>query len=910
MRNAVIIALLCASSSAALAQNAASTSNGPSSPPATGAAASAPNVLSEVVVTGTLIRGEAAPIGSTLTTLSPADIAESGTTNFANLMATVPMLNSFNIAPQGGEFLSGGSSVPGIHDLPGTATLVLIDGHRAVGDSPLLSVPDPSDIPSIAIRSIQVLPTGGSAIYGSDAVAGVINILLRTNFNGEETSVTYGKASPYNSDSIEQLFGRTWNSGSFMLAASYDANSDLLDEDRSFYTPEPAGLQFTPTYTCGNPNVEIGTQTYGGPGLEPGPLRACNPGATADIYFPQRKYAVLTTVRQHIGSRLLLSFDGKYTDSLMKDQTGTEAIDNGTNKTGQPIITLPDTNPYFYQPPGGTATSEQVMMSTAAAGFPSPHTTYRSKSGMVDLGALYNLGHSWTIDGDLDYSWSSSSTQNPNGGFNTTYLDDAINSTNPSTALNPFGTTNSTVAAEILDSPLFFLASQAQYVGNVKANGNLFELPAGVVKLAVGAQDGYYGYSGSNPIGDPGFPGFSDNFVDVNRRFYGVFAEVDAPIVSSANALPGVKKLDVSIAERHDRYSDIGGTTNPKFGINWTPFGDFILQATYGTSFHAPQLADEYGIDTRATGGTLGTAPPGYTLPPGTPFLTAGIAGGRALEPELAKTSTFGFNWTPTYVPGFQADVSYFMIHFSNQVEIPSGSSLFTNPFLESRFVTLNPTGNPADPFAPLTPAQIASVLGGIRLIGFLDTIPLTSLYEIIDERRANIGATEDNGFDFDFTYHRPVPGGVLLSGLSGEYITKYETNEGAGSPWVNNLTNGQSYFTSDTSAYNVIPWRVRATLGWQIGPDFLTQAAVNYTGHYNYGYTNSAGKSAIEWVGEFTTVDWLAQYYFPHDLKVQLNVYNVLNQAPPLVEIAGGFVPESADPLGRLIQLTLVKKW
>jgi len=516
----------------------------------------------------------------------------------------------------------------------------------------------------------------------------------------------------------------------------------------------------------------------------------------------------------------------------------------------------------------------------------------------------------------LDYSWSSSSTQNPNGGLNTTYLDEAIDSTNPSTALNPFGTTNSTVAAEILDSPLFFLASQAQYVGNVMANGNLFKLPAGAVKLAVGAQDGYYRYSGSNPIGDPGFPGFNDNFVDVNRRFYGVFAEVEAPIISSANALPGVKKLDVSLAERHDHYSDFGGTTNPKFGVNWTPVGNFMVQATYGTSFHAPQLADEYGIDTRASGGTLGTAPPGYVLPPGTPFLTAGLAGGRAgLQPELAKTSTFGFTWTPTYVPGFQAVMSYFMIKFSDQVEIPSSSSLFTNPVLESRFVVLNPTGNPADPFAPLTPAQL-SILDGIRLTGLLATIPLTSLYEITDLRRANIGATEDNGFDFDFNYHHSVPGGLLLGGLSGEYITKYQTNEGAGTPWVNNLTNGQSYFTSDTSAYNVIPWRVRATLGWQIGPDFLTQVAANYTGHYNYGYTNSTGKSAIEWVGEFTTIDWLAQYYFPDQnkftdgLKLQLNIYNVLNQSPPFVEVAGGYVPESADPLGRLIQVTLVKNW
>lgn len=918
MRIAILTGLLCAVSSAALAQNAVT---GPASGANNNGAkqkGTPPSALQQVVVTGTLIRGESAPIGSQLTTINPASIVKTGTSNMADLLSTLPMLNSFNVAPQGGqsEFNSGGSSTPGLHGLPGTATLVLLDGHRLVGDTPLLTVPDPSSIPPIAVKQIQVLANGGSAIYGSDAVAGVINIILRNHFNGAKTTVSYGAASPYNTDTIQQLFGKTWHGGSFMLAAAYEGNSDLKNKDRRFYQLAPQGLRFTPNYNCGNPNVQVGSQTYAGPGLAPGPFRACNPTANADMFNQDRRYSVITTVRQDIGSRVRLSFDGKYTDQLTKEEIPAVAVATGHNSSGQPIVTIPDTNPYFFQPPNSSATSENVLMNSTSLG--TPYDVFRSKSGMVDFGALVNLGHTWELNTDFDYSWSTSSTLNSdNGGVNLTYLEAAANSTSPNTALNPFGQTNPTVAAEILDNPLYFYGKQGQYVFNLKANGNLFKLPGGTVKLALGASWMKQKYSGSNPIGVPGQSGYNDNFENASRDSEGVFGEVAIPIVGSANAMTGVRRLALSVATRFDHYSDFGGTTNPKFGVTWEPIRGLQFKGSYGTSFHAPQLADIYGIDTRAGGGGPGTPPPGYVLPPGTPYTTAYIAGGRlGLQPETAKNASFGFDWKPPQVRGFSATVTYFMVRFKNEVQIPPPAELFVVPELESRFIYLNPTGNPADPLAPLTPAQIASALTGIRLTGLLATKPFPTLYEISDLRRANIGATSIDGIDFNFGYRHPVPKGLLMLGLSGEWLREYETNSGPGTPWQNNLLDGNSYQTSDTSAYNVIPWHVRARIGWQAGPNFLTQAYVNYTGHYNWGYTATSGKHQIQWVGSFLTVDWLAQYYFPghnrftRGLMLQLNVDNVFNQPPPMVMVTNGFSQESADPLGRMFRITVTKRW
>ncbi|HEV7135763.1 MAG TPA: TonB-dependent receptor [Steroidobacteraceae bacterium] len=916
MRNAILTGLLCAASTAAIAQNAATA--GPTAPDSSAAASESSTQLQAVVVTGTLIRGEAAPIGSQLTTLGSAQIVNTGTTNTADLLATMPMLNSFNIAPQGGqsEFNSGGSSTPGMHGLPGTATLVLIDGHRAVGDTPLLTVPDPSSIPPGAIDHVEVLADGGSAIYGSDAVAGVINIILKDHFNGAQTNVSYGEANPYNTLDFNQTFGKTWHGGSFLFSGAYESNSDLQNRSRSFYQYAPAGLQYVPNYNCSPPNVEVGSQTYSGSPLTPGPLTQCDPNAYADMYNQNRRYSFITTVRQDLGSRVRLSFDGKYTDQLTKEQTPTVAVATGHDAAGRPIISVPNTNPYFVQPPGSAATSENVLMSTSSLG--TLYDQFRSRSGMANLGALIRLGGDWDLNANLDYSWSSSSTLNPdNGGVNLTYLAAAVNGTSPGTALNPFGPTDPQVAANILDNPLWFYGDQKLLGLDLQSNGTIFTVPGGPVKLAVGATARQEKYSGSNPIGVAGMPGYNDNFVDAKRKIYSADAELAVPIIGSSNSVAGVKRLDVSVAARYSHYSDFGGTTNPKYGLNWVPFDGLKLRASYGTSFHAPQLADVYGIDTRAGGGGPGSPPPGYTLPPGTPYTTAYIAGGRSgLQPETAKNASFGFDWKPQAMPGFSASLTYFLVRFTNEVQIPPPGELFLVPALESRFAYINPTGNPADPLAPLTPAQIAQALNGVRLTGLLATTPFPPLYQIIDLRRANIGATSVDGWDFDFGWRHPVPNGQIMLGLSGEWLTEFETNSGPGTPWADNLVNGNSYQTSDTSAYNVIPWHVRGTIGWQAGAEFMTQANLNYTGHYNFGYVSSAGEHNIQQVGSFFTVDWEAQYFFPDSnkytqgLSAQLNIYNLLSQAPPLVMVANGFSQESANPLGRFFRLSLSKRW
>jgi iron complex outermembrane receptor protein len=895
--------------------------------------------LQEVVVTGTLIRGEA-PIGAPVSVLDNAAIQATGATNTADLLATVPALTTFNTLPIGGnqEYRSTGATVPGMRGLPGTAVLVLLDGHRLVGDSPLLSTADPSSIPAGAIDHIEIVQDGGSATYGSDAVAGVINIITKKNFEGAETSLSYTGANGYNGSNVGQTFGKTWTGGSLLLSGEYESNSSLSNSDRSFYTQDlrPYGGKDGLSTTCGPAlNFSINGTYYSSKTLTPQPgsgvtqLGACDPSANAYLVDPSRRYGFVGNLRQDLGENVHTFLSTKYTDTLSTQLYNPATL--AVNYPGLPGgVVIPNTNPYFLAPPGNpTATSETVLVNSGAFGsLGNVVNTYRARSGMVDLGASVDLWHGWQVTSDFDYGWSNSSALNPDStGVNPTALYAAENGTTTGTALDPFGgRTNPAVVQAIMNWPLLFAATQRVYDFNVKADGTVMSLPGGDLKLAVGAANRHEQYSGEDPIGVPGELGFTQpNSQSAGRVVNAVFAEAAVPIFGAGNALPGLRRLELSLAGRFDHYSDFGSTSNPKYGLVWSPIEDISFRGSYGTSFHAPQLADMYAIDTRATA-TQSTST--TNLPPGMSpgVYTVGIAGGKPdLLPETAKTASFGFDFTPTFIPGFKANVTYFMIRYSNEVEIPPNTPVnFLIPSLAGQLYTYNQTSPGV--YAPLSQAQLQSVLGGVRNTYPGGIAAMPPVYLITDLRRTNLGQSDIDGWDFDLHYINQMSAGTMMLDLSGEYFVKFQTQLGAGTPFINNLTSGLQYYQNDAGAQSIIPWHVRATASWQTGP-LSTQAVVSYTGHYNYAYSaydyssnpNGTGTPATQWVSPFVTVDVSANWDFPNDsgplknTKLQLNVYNILDQAPPMQYItgaSGGFASESANPLGRTIRVSLNKRW
>jgi iron complex outermembrane receptor protein len=179
-----------------------------------------------VVITGTSIRG-VPPTGSNLISVSRDDIETLGAANTPDLLASVPQLNSFNTAPQAsiGGF---GSFAPGMRGLPANATLPLMNGRRLVAAAANETNPDFPLIPSLALERVEVVADGASAIYGSDAVAGVVNFITRKNFTGLEVSATYGQADEYFSGNIGAVYGTDWGTGSALVAYQYTENDNIM----------------------------------------------------------------------------------------------------------------------------------------------------------------------------------------------------------------------------------------------------------------------------------------------------------------------------------------------------------------------------------------------------------------------------------------------------------------------------------------------------------------------------------------------------------------------------------------------------------------------------------------------------------------------------------------------------------
>lgn len=947
--------------------------------------------LDEVVVTGTMIRG-IAPIGQPTTTLDSEAIIATGVTNTADLLATQPSLNSFNTLPIGGNqaFRSTGATVPGMRGLPGTAVLVMLDGHRLVGDSPLLTTADPSSIPAGAIERIEVIEDGGSATYGSDAVAGVINIILKKDFSGAETRTSFTGASDYEAGNLVHTMGKTWDGGSALLSVSYERNGGFRNRDRDYYTQDlrQYGGRYGWVTSCGasaqgvapalNTLLDNGTwfnsanlarlpvTPVGGQLTTTTPARNTPPGLTQgitcdsalnnDLVNPARRYAAVANIRHDVSEKLHLFADAKFTNTDTKQlYQPTNLVVNdptlnttpGSRQTSGTLI-IPGTNPFFLAPPGYTVTPqsvEQVFVNSAIFGKAGDiYNRFSAKSYMVVGGATYDLPHEWQVTGDLNFGYSTSQALNNNStGPNPNALLAAANGTTAGTALDPFGgRTSPDVIRKIMDWPLIFDAQQRIYDLNIRADGPIFALPGGDVRMAVGAAYRRETYDGRNPIGVQGQPNaLQPNEQSAVRKVKAANVELAVPIVGESNSMPGIRGMQLSLAVRTDDFSDFGRTTNPKYGLVWSPIDGLVLRGTYGKSFHAPQLADSFAIDTRSTANVTTGATVLPTNFPGTLGVpTLSFAGGKPnLGSENAVTKTVGIDFRPSFVPGLSMSATFFDIDYKNQVIIPQNNpASINNPALAGSVFLFNKisdtgcsstgaavapgTGGPC--YGPLPQAQVAALLAGVRGVNFTG-VPVT--WFATDLRRTNLGANLIQGWDFDFKYRHELAGGQMTAGLSGEYLTKFYIQSAPGGAYNDALTSGVQYFQNDAGAQSIIPWHVRAHVGWASG-QLSTQLMVNYTGSYKFLYTpvnyavNPNGASLpnqLQRVKNFTTVDVSAIYDFERDAGLlkgtvaQLNVYNITGQSPPLQFSTGnygGFATPSASPLGRTIRVSLTKRW
>ena len=208
--------------------------------------------IDEVTVTGSRIRG-VAPVGSPVISLGREELDLSSASTVADFLKEIPQVVGTGIDET--RFVSTGinasnasrATAINLRGLSPAATLVLLDGHRVTPSGTAGAFVDSSAIPSSAIERLEVVADGSSALYGSDAIAGVVNLIIRKNFEGAETTLRDNFADGYSRFQASQLLGHRWSSGNVMLAYEFSTNDALNSSERDFYRADqrPRGIEYS-----------------------------------------------------------------------------------------------------------------------------------------------------------------------------------------------------------------------------------------------------------------------------------------------------------------------------------------------------------------------------------------------------------------------------------------------------------------------------------------------------------------------------------------------------------------------------------------------------------------------------------------------------------------------------------------
>ncbi len=908
--------------------------------------------LSEVVITGTHIQG-LGPVGSAVIGLDQMQMTQTGITNTSDMLRTLPQVLKFGTGDdtragalfQGADLNTTGASGVNLRGLGSASTLSLVNSHRVLPQGPNLQLFDSSSIPMIALERIDVIPDGASAIYGSDAMAGVVNYVTRRPFNGAISSGSFGFADSTQRWKGSQLVSQKWDTGGFLIAAEYGHQDRLAAADRpNLYNDDFSAYGGAPFSSFAAPgNVVIGGVSYAIPTGHATDLQLSDLGAAGTINrenawkgrdaLPKtNRKSVFASFEQDITPNIQIHAEGLYADRSFS------AVQERPTAT----LTVPDTNPFspcnpahapFTNTLGITCTGSLAVQYSLAEDLPNIRSGYE-RMWYLDGGVKFQLPHEWVGDVSYEHGISedhSNNVQNlANRGVNLQMAVSAPPSGVP--YFNPFcdGSAACQDAATLSYIQDFALTTFHLNRDHLTASfsGPLMSLPGGDVKLAVGAEYLTDDYLNTN-----------ENSARVvsnrtpTRKVSTGYGEIYIPVIGDSNAVPGIRLLEVTAAARYEHYSDFGNTFKPKFGLNYKPTNDLKFHGSYGRSFRAPSLADVNPDATAAllprTINAADIANPGYIGPAGTQGVVAVVGGNSQLQAEKATTWSAGFDWTPEAVEGLTATINYYNIKYTGKIDFPAynaGPAGAVNGAQYSPFIVLNPAFFSNSQYTAAeyqairdalvnssTPPSYSPYEQGNRLvIGGPAGDPLNAAF-ILDGRRHNTGIIKTSGLDIGLNYVKMTSFGDIHGGLTGNYVFNYKTADVPGAAIIEKV-----------NFFGYAPrYRMRANVGADVG-QWSGTVFVNHAGSYNIDrqYIPAAAPAQYLKVGAYTTVDFSLiygtgdkpSYKVLQGIQFVLSVQNLFDTNPPLVlnSSAPGikFDPSSASPLGRLVTLQLTKSW
>ena len=858
----------------------------------------------DIVVTGTNIRGQG-PVGSPLTTITGTEIRESGYGRVQDYLETL----SSNFTGSATEGYNAGSDTLAVNNTRGQAidlrglgsgsTLVLVNGRRQPGGGLEGAFVDISSISASAVERVEVLTDGASALYGTDAVGGVVNFILRRDFDGFENSLRVA-ATDQLGDEIQasMLAGRNWNRGNILVGYQFSQRDALMRSERPYGRlnldyRSLGGSDFRDPAGFGIPGTirRSGLPNYGiprGPNatrltvaqLLPGVVNFRDLVTNISEVPEQTLHTVFVSVRQELSDVLELWLEGRYGHREMQlDFQGESAT-----------LSVPSTNPFYVNPYGGTANVQVTLDLASIFGLTTQLSTTNTYS--VAAGARYDFAQGWRLNFSVNYGREESHWQRLNlSDFarRTACLSGVATPQQcPGAPLNVFGdgTANDPVTVEFIRYRDNTTGAATIKQVTAIADGPLFNLPAGPVRLALGAdyREESVSTSGTRTSVATGIVIRDPAIGDQSRHVSAVFGEMVVPVIGRESDARPI--LELSFAGRLEDYSDFGSTFNPRIGMRFAPLSGLALRGSWGTSFRAPRFGEiRPTLFSNSSGAISGIPDPRSPTGTTTALVLQGFV--PDLQPETAEVWTIGFDVRPVAIPGLSLSATLFDVDYRNKIAV--GGAGFNTLIFEDQWgavITRNPTAG-----------QVQEICNRPDFSPSGGNCPFAVLPgAIIDARLQNLAALHVRGIDLDARYQTDTSIGLISIGLRGTRNLNYDRRVSETAPETDVLN----------TVGNLPALRLRGSLSWR-----LQGWSANFAANYLGGFEPVANLDVESW----TTVDASLGYEFQesspfHGLRLQLAVTNLADQRPPFVNIAQGYDFANANDIGRSISFTITKRW
>ena len=883
--------------------------------------------LQEIIVTGSHIKRLESEGSLPVQIITAAEIEKNGATTVEQLLQSVSVAvqgNNNAVASSGSGASTGGTSGISLRGLGTLRTLVLLNGRRLSGGGTLTdsSSVDTNTIPVAALDRVEVLKDGASAIYGSDAIAGVINFKLKDNFQGAD--VTVGGGGTADGGASNRRASATLGIGdlavdrfNLLVVGSFQKSLPLFGKDREFASSSINSNSKNDT-TSGNTfpaNFAAADGSFGT--KNPNAPADCAPSVLDPNYPPTRcrfdPAALVTLLPSQERYNVYSAAHYALTDSV---QLYTEVGFNHNKQTFQiqptPLsdqFALPANNVLVNQAPyNGFQT---IILNSGSAfyptdyvkgitGGPTPDLTIRYRSFLTGPRVLTNTSEqprfvvgvkgavsTWDYDVSALYN-QTKLIEHDDGGY--PILSKILPLLN-SGQVNFFGDNTPAIQSAALATNFIGQAyetksSLAGLSGSI--SGTIIDLPAGALASAFGVdfRREHFVLDPSTPLLSGDVAGYGGNFLPIDRarNVEAVYFELSAPIL---------KSLEIDFAGRFENYSVVGNKAVPKISARWQPISQLLVRAAFSKGFRAPALTELYQPNIQGVTGNGQNDPARCnktdnngvvntsSLDCGTQFPI--LAGGSTkLKPETSDNYTLGLVFEP--IREVSLGLDFFKIKLTNPIIAGiDPTAILTNPALYGSLIT---RGAP-DPGTPGLPGHIIQ----------------------ISQISSNLGETDINGVDVDFRGRVPTGElGHLSVSLVGTYFNLYKIQNPDG---TFRSVNGQVSPITQGIGGAIPRWHHYLSLDWSNGP-FDISIAQNFQSHYT-DVPGTLEDSSVpgflnRTVARYVTYDVSSSYSGIDRLRLSVGIKNLLNRNPPYTNASGqnffqaGYDPGYGDPRGQFI--------